>query len=373
MPIPQVLYYAFFAFLSCYVLIRSTNYDVNVFLLLFISIAIFSVFGNEIPSKFAPLQRLMIFIIVTLPISSVISSKFIIRFRIELYKIFLKVIAIIIVISFIGYLTNLGIFYHQKTGTFRGLMIYCMVLGPYAGIASIYLIIKYVSTKKKLYVAAAIAAVLVCLLSGSRGAIVSFICAAVYLLAIICKNNIRLLLKVYVSLFIVLMAASPILLPYTEAVRQKQENNMKLGGTFSSRDKLFDDRITEFIASPIIGSGFASVNENVAHNTSINKDTGTIEPGSSWLFVLSSMGIIAFAIFSFLIIKPIIKLYLVSSPKSYSNMMIGSALLLFAVHMVVEGYVLAAGSFMFWGAWLCIGIAQNDTLEYIKNENYSIL
>ena len=54
-------------------------------------------------------------------------------------------------------------------------------------------------------------------------------------------------------------------------------------------------------------------------------------------------------------------------------MMIGSALVLFAVHMIIEGYILSAGSFLFWGAWLCIGIAQKDTIEYISNEKYSIL
>lgn len=373
MPIPQIAYYAFFTFLSCYIFLRSKTYNVNVSLLLMVFIAICSILGNNINAKFMPWQRFSIFIIMILPISSILSSEFTIKFRAKLYKVFLRVLAVIITLSFIGYLSQLGWFYHQKTGTFRGLMIYCMVLGPYAGISSVYLVIKFLSSKEKLYLIAAIASILVCLLSGSRGAIVSLLCAIVYLLAIFCKGNLRLLIKIYLSLVIVTILASPILVPYTETVRQKQENNMRAGGTFSSREALFNDRILEFRTSPFLGSGFASVNKEIASSTPVNDKKGIVEPGSSWLFILSSMGIIAFLAFVHIVINPIIYLYKISGSSSYNYMMIGSALVLFAVHMIIEGYILSAGSFLFWGAWLCIGIAQKDTIEYISNEKYSIL
>lgn len=372
-PLPQSVYYGYFMFLTVYIIICSKTYHVNICMLLLIVMAIVSILGNSIPEKFNPWLRLLIFILLTTPISSIISSDFSIKFRVLFYKYFMRIVAVIIILSFIGYLSQNGIFYHKKTGTFRGLMIYCMVLGPYAGIASIYLVTKYFQTGKNLFMAMGIIAVLTCFLSGSRGAIVALFGAIFYLLAIYCKNNLRKLLKIYMAIVVGIITFSPILLPYTEAVMEKQERNMKAGGTFSSRDALFDDRIAEFKNSPFIGSGYASVNEFVAPHTPVDFTKGIVEPGSSWLFILSSLGIFAFIAFCVLVIRPLLFFYRNGDESSFNYMMIGGSLLYFAIHMIIEGYILSAGSFMFLGAWLCIGVAQKDSIKYIENEEYSIL
>lgn len=371
--IPQTVYFLFFGFISGYLILRSKSLNINFSILTIIAIAVCSIIFNDIPEKFRPWQRLMIFIIVIMPISSLISSKYTIIYRIILYKLFLKTISIITILSFIGYLSQSSFFYHLKTGTFRGLMVYCMVLGPCAGISAIYLITKYFSTKKIYYLIVGITSILVCLLSGSRGAIISFVVAFIYLSAIHFKKKLRTLIKTYLTSLIIILLVSPLLSPYLDTVRQKQENNIQNGGTFYSREKLFYDRVKEFYTNPLLGSGFASINEEVAQNTARNEETGTIEPGSSWLFILSSMGIIAFILFIYIILYRIIALYLLSNPHSYNLMLIGSTLTLFSVHMIIEGYILSAGGFLFWCAWLCIGISQKDAINYITNEKYNIL
>lgn len=85
--------------------------------------------------------------------------------------------------------------------------------------------------------------------------------------------------------------------PYTERIRSKMEGGKIAGSLTRSRDDLWDARMTEFKGFPIFGVGFATVKPDYAKTNKVNLETGTIEPGSSWLFLLSSMGITGFLAF----------------------------------------------------------------------------
>ena len=305
-----------------------------------------------------------------LPISSVITSYYIAYFRIKTFDLFIKIISILILFSFVGYLLHIEAFYHEKTHTFRGLMIYCMVLGPFAAIATIYFLLNYLYTRKIIYFIFVIMSFLTCLLSGSRGAFIALVGSFLYFLCIYCKNNIYLLLKsivVIIFLSVILINFFP---SYMDSLTEKQINNIEAGGTFASRSKLIQDRVEEFLGHPLFGSGFASVDLSIVKYTSVSDD-GKVEPGSSWLFILSSIGILAFIVFIRLIIFPLIIIYKEAKSTSYDSILMGCVMVIFVIHMIVEGYILSAGSFLFWGAWLVIGIIQDDSLNIVKNEKYS--
>lgn len=368
--LPQIVYFGYFLILSIFLILRSDEIHFNKWILLIVFFSFFSICVNNIPEKFSPWKRYIIFIIMLLPISSVITSYYIAYFRIKTFDLFIKIISILILFSFVGYLLHIEAFYHEKTHTFRGLMIYCMVLGPFAAIATIYFLLNYLYTRKIIYFIFVIMSFLTCLLSGSRGAFIALVGSFLYFLCIYCKNNIYLLLKsivVIIFLSVILINFFP---SYMDSLTEKQINNIEAGGTFASRSKLIQDRVEEFLGHPLFGSGFASVDLSIVKYTSVSDD-GKVEPGSSWLFILSSIGILAFIVFIRLIIFPLIIIYKEAKSTSYDSILMGCVMVIFVIHMIVEGYILSAGSFLFWGAWLVIGIIQDDSLNIVKNEKYS--
>ena len=64
-------------------------------------------------------------------------------------------------------------------------------------------------------------------------------------------------------------------------------------GILDSRSNLWDDRLREFTNYPIFGVGFAEI--DIIHDNNYTKD-GVIELGSSWLGLLSMLGIVGYFI-----------------------------------------------------------------------------
>ena len=224
--LPQIVYFGYFLILSIFLILRSDEIHFNKWILLIIFFSFFSICVNNIPEKFSPWKRYIIFIIMLLPISSVITSYYIAYFRIKTFDLFIKIISILILFSFVGYLLHIEAFYHEKTHTFRGLMIYCMVLGPFAAIATIYFLLNYLYTRKIIYFIFVIMSFLTCLLSGSRGAFIALVGSFLYFLCIYCKNNIYLLLKsivVIIFLSVILINFFP---SYMDSLTEKQINNI---------------------------------------------------------------------------------------------------------------------------------------------------
>ena len=129
----------------------------------------------------------------------------------------------------------------------------------------------------------------------------------------------------------------------------------------SSRDALWNDRISEFNSSPIFGIGFPSI-ASERNNQYLNKSNGKVETGSSWLNILSMTGILGLTIYIFIILKALYLLYknIRINPKISSYLM--SLLIFWLFHMVAEGYVFASGSVLFFLSWLLIGFIY--TLDF---------
>ena len=96
-----------------------------------------------------------------------------------------------------------------------------------------------------------------------------------------------------------------------------------------------------------------------------DKAEGQIEPASSWLAVLSMIGLFGFIPFLGLTLHCISYVFR-DKTNPTNSAFLGGMLFLFMVHMIAEGYVLSAGSGLFFYFWLVIGIT-----EQTKNTNYN--
>jgi O-antigen ligase len=136
---------------------------------------------------------------------------------------------------------------------------------------------------------------------------------------------------------------------------ERREDSMTSG-----REMMWMDRIADFEDSPFIGVGFSSMKE--INNSKIDVDSGTVEPGSGWLMVLSSMGLLGFITYLVLIINPIIRIW-----KNHANCFLPVAIaFFFIIHTLVEGYITSFGSALCAIMWLNISVLYTFSSKHLS-------
>ena len=122
-----------------------------------------------------------------------------------------------------------------------------------------------------------------------------------------------------------------------------------------TRWDMWAQRVVEFRSSPVVGIGFGTV-DIAGGSGSAFADDGKVETGTSWLAIASMLGIVG----SIAILA--IFLQAAHSLRRMGNRghrlvagYLAALLVMWSVHMFAEGYILAAGSFLFANVWLLIG------------------
>ena len=258
--------------------------------------------------------------------------------------------------------------YLTAVGGFGGLYNHSMVLGPMSAISSIMLLSKFMHfqkdvnrNRKMIHLFVLLCTMGSTLLSASRTAVLGmFIVFAVLFFKNYSASVTRLMKYSFIT-SMVLLATSPLWVGMFDRVMSKQNANVETGeGSFSSRASKFDARFYEIEKSPLLGTGFASIDINSGDH--YQRETGQIEPGSSWLYILSSTGIIGFLCFIAFAIKHYYILYKRIRISPYHSTIAG-IVFFFALSMVTEGYVVSGGSYLCYCIWLSFGnssIALNN-------------
>ena len=186
------------------------------------------------------------------------------------------------------------------------------------------------------------------------------------LIWILKRNSLSKLFKTFFTTVILALVFSPAYSPYLTPVIQKQAENEKKGNTFSSRASRWDHRWEEFTDNPLFGVGFAAIDPK--HTDEYDTVTGVIETGSSWLSAVSMIGLLGIIPMFYMIYKTTKGLYRKSCDDS-SSALILSILIVYYIHMVVEGYLFAGGNFLCFLFWLTLGIGHSRIMEYDENRS----
>ena len=317
-------------------------------------------------SFFKPWERLLLFVTLFVTVTAAFQSDKIVRFRAQALKILLSICILLSFFSFFCFFLGINYFktdldysdYISNVGWFAGLYNHSMVLGPMSGIsvcASMYL---FLTKREKMYLICAIICAGSVMLAASRTAFVAMIISMIFLLYNYSAKK-RTFVKYLVSSIFILTVTFPLWNSSLDRMAAKQEN-FEEQGRFGSRTNKWENRIAEFSSSPLIGIGFSSVGEN---SGDLDKNSGVVEPGTSWLAVLSMTGIIGFLfVFSFFF-----KAYRINLNSLQRDAPLLMSLLVFiSIHMMGEGYIYAAGNPTCVIAWLIVGC--NTDLKYRKNE-----
>lgn len=310
---------------------------------------------NNPPPVFNSWMRLVLFVLVFGVSSPLFQGLVIDRIRSKVFNVMVWSCAITGVLSFFCYFIGINMMkktefsISENSGTFSGITNHSMTLGAIAACGVTFLVCKAFTTKNNKYWYASIPCMGAVLFSSSRGALLSAITGILVVSYIFSKRTSVFLKRILVITFL-LAVTYPLWKGAMVGVERKQSNNIQMGGTFSSREAVWDDRIDEFRSSPIVGIGFCVVDMK-SESFGIN---GSIEPSSSWLAVLSMSGIIGFFFVLCLFVRAFRNIRHSRGP---DQPFLYGLLISYILHLLYEGFIYAGGSFecfQFWITLTCI-------------------
>lgn len=323
-----------------------------------------SIIFNQIPYYFQPYTRFAFFCVIIFMVSPLMISKTLVAFRFTLFKYINNINIGLCSLSYVGLVTGLykGITINRY-GTFRkdftGFFNHSMLLGPMSGIAiltCVYYIYKTDNNRLKLFYGfCALLSFLSAVTAGSRGALIGLAFGYLFFLY---KVNQGKITKYIASVFVIvllLVASFPLWQERTSFLLSKMQESEDNEDAFYSRTAKWDQRVAEFSSSPVFGIGFAAIDPK--GQDYFDKEKGTIEPGSGWLGILSMTGILG--------LLPVIAIFYSSLKFLYKDQrdkpylaFLGALVVLFFIHMFIEGYVFASGALLCFYIWLMFGIIE---------------
>lgn len=352
--VPNPLIWALLA----YIIVRSIGgrkpYMLGVFFLLMCPLGI--LFFNP-DSCFKSWLRYCNFVLLFLAIGPVFFSRFANIVRKEALNTLVLLSLLTGVISFfcfflgINYMTMFGAkdMFRESAGSFGGLCVHSMTLGPIAAIGCTSLFYGYMRKHKYIYLYLLVCCLGAVFFAASRAALLAAVAGIAGVAYYVSEKRTKIV-KHVMGLCVLAAVTYPVWNQATYLMRAKQEANIDYGGITSSRDLKYIARIYEFSESPLFGVGFCAIDP--ATGDEYLASTGTIEPGTSWLQVPSMTGLAGTIPFVLILLAS----WKNTSRKKFypqRGLLLG-LLLTFFLHFFAEGYLFSAGGEMCAFAWLVI-------------------
>ena len=361
--LPSAITYSFTIAFAFYFAIHIRNLDrMMMVFLLYIPLNLIIVNPDAV---FQPWLRYGLFVCLLFVVSPLVQSKWLRDNRLYILNITMWACVILGVGSFFAFFLGINFMIipeeyeafadFNAVGMFAGLTNHSMMLGPIAGIGACFMASKAVDTKKKIYwilVALALGAVL---FSASRSAFAAAIAGVTMTLYKQSGSTSRF---VGIGVTVILLLSMTFTL-WSGALTGVLEKNRGTSLNFDSRSGLWDKSLNEFESNPLFGVGFCS-SSDVSLGLS---SSGNIESGSSWLNVLSMLGLVGGVFVTIIMLKALYSAY--KRNDEYGALLFG-VLVLFYIHMMAEGYIFAGGSFLAFVLWLIVGVSI-DT-NYVKDK-----
>lgn len=260
-----------------------------------------------------------------------------------------------------------------------GITTHAMLYGPISGFASLFLFSKACTKekKRKLYIFLSIICLTAVFSSLSRIAITATILGL--------TTALLYTLKLEKSKFFILalvIAGISLITALSYLNQSDKYGDADSGSAFtqkgsetSSRTELWDERLREFKSNPILGIGVGVSQEILDENILLNGEfIGFVEPGSTYLVILSMTGLlgaislsiaIGFEFLNFLNCSKYIQ--------KYTNIEILGMGVFFIVHGVAEGWIYSPGGIICIMFWLWFGRMVDATKKILNKEWFKML
>lgn len=364
-PFPISLYYLLICGICLlYILLGGVKKVNGMYVALLVAFGLSALFAEE--PMFNSKVRFGLFVMVSMICSPCISSDRAVTFRTLITRNILALLSLLTVGSFFCYF--LGINYMRtranelhdlsSAGIFGGLYSHSMLLGPCSVLVAIVFLNSFMEERKKLYILLFFVSAAAVVLSASRASTLALGTPIVYFLFFMKNGSGRR--KLIGLLLIVFIIGAPLAEKIGGGLMEKQQRNVEMGGTLSSREGKWDARIKEFQEHPITGIGFCAVD---TRNTNDYNSYGGVEPGSTHLSVLSMTGILGLIPYIMVLWAAYKAVRRDENAKARVRMCLFLAMI---IHAAFEGYGLYAGGFLFLMFWLVIGQCEDYNIMKSK-------
>lgn len=377
---PVTIYYSMLSLVSLYVFFNFRKISLSI---LFLSIGcILSILCNNIPKIFNSELRFIYFILILIVASPLFTSESLAHFRRNMFIWMIWLSLLIGTASLVSYFLGINLARNDidfsfaiNAGSFGGVTVHSMLMGPFAGIGTCYMIWgiltqKITGTKVEIWKYIILTCcIATTLLSASRAANLATLLGAMSIVFFLLRKQQAKLIKYVFFASIAVIVTLPFSGRFSEGLLNKQTGNESMGSITASRDRAWQTRIEEFSNNPIVGMGFSS--QTIGKNAgAVSLISGKIEPGTSWGAVFAMTGLIGGLSFISIVLICISKLWKkIKQGDSWSSFL-GGVLVVFFSHFIAEGYIFAGGSPLAFLFWLCVGVTFS--LGKYKTENTSI-
>lgn len=371
--------YSIVCLISALVFMQSRFFRINTTLMLFcVACAISLIFNHPMVNYMSTLRFCLFFVMLVL-LSPLVDSRSLRQFRGYLWRYTVLLCQLVVILSLVLYLVTL-----VANGRGRLFMAVCnpITLSTVSAIVGVILSYRLIKNYGKCSIwgmmfdlVSLFASILLMIWAGSRSAVIGFTVAEIYILAT-CFRYRKAARMVFIAIVASVALSSLMGGNVTFRVVKKFEIAQKHNSIIYSRKQLWLARIDEFRENPIVGVGFANVTRySSLYDNEVVKFADpdkNIEPGSSWLNVLSTTGIVGFAILACFNIR---LLRMVRRRRRAGDMDVveyGALLLFFIAEGFFEGWMLYAGSFLFFIYWLLTSRISEGSRRFMCSRQISV-
>jgi hypothetical protein len=343
---------------------------VDLTLSLFIGVCVVSLIFQPQAEYFHAWQRLVFFIVMLGLLSPLLQSRRLGKIRELMWKIMIWGFRIVVGLSFIGYCfcwAGIPFLNNGRLLGFCGVTRVGMTLSAFCAVVIVELLWQCFRApfKSKRFLICSISAFLTFIMmihAGSRISILGVL-LAFGVMTYYYRDRFREVKKMHIALGglgVVLFLG--VITPFVSAtlVRKTQVAN-EHNSLMYSRKSVWQDRIIEFKSSPIIGVGYTVQTSFTSPliDQSLLEENRSGEPGSTWLSLLSQVGILGFLLAVWFNVKLICRM--LKLQRDNVALYLSMSIFLF-VNSLVEGWLLYPGGHMSYVFWLLSGCVYSKNL-----------
>lgn len=238
-------------------------------------------------------------------------------------------------------------------GSFTGIMSHCMLTGPVTAMACLLAVLQGVRRKSYWWGLIGLLCIVPALAAGSRSALLSLMAGLLVIIFLIKRLRILIIFLLPMLLFYHIATPRSEINLDDNTVLGEMTSTLRTKGVLNTREELWESRIAEFKAYPFFGMG---VGMGQGAGIAEKKGRVNIEPGSSYLAILSMTGAVGGLAFAILFLTLAARFFR-NQPEisSIERLELLSILMLLSVHAAAEGWILAVGSLLALIFWLAVG------------------
>ena len=364
-------YYAGMAGILLMLAISMGNFRIDMPMVFLYAASAFSLATNEVPELFRAWERLLAFVLLTGLLSPALENAQMRQFRVTAFWLLQWAMLGLATLSF---LLSLVGFVGSDPAYYSGVTSHSMLLSPISAAAALFAFFVVAAgwvnsgmAKRVVVLAMAGSALAMVLKSSSRAALIALLAGVLFSVFFFRKSLSRLLFYGVVGALMGALAMVQWSEVLTEGLSRKAGETSLVNA--ESRAGMWTQRIAEFKSSPLVGIGFGAVDLTGGAGSSF-ADDGKVETGTSWLAVASMLGLVGCLAVLAIFVQAAISLRRMGNRgQRLVAGYLAALLVMWSVHMFAEGYILAAGSFLFANVWLLIGtisaLDRDPTLHLI--------